>query len=61
MKIIGITMLVLFLIMFLFGTVKVNGKPTDNIFTKAIGAAVFAVIIGLIVGIPILGIIKLIT
>jgi len=47
--------------MFLFGTVKVNGKPTNNIFTKAIGAAIYAVISGLIIGIPILGIIKLIT
>lgn len=61
MKIIGIMILVLFLIMFLFGTVKVNGKPTNNIFTKAIGAAIYAVISGLIIGIPILGIIKLIT
>lgn len=60
MKIIGVIILVLYLVMYLFGTVKVNGKPTNNVFTKAIGSAVYAVVLGLIIGIPILGIIKLI-
>lgn len=60
MKIVKITILILFIVMFLFGTVKINGVPINNIFAKALGTAVYAVILGLIIGIPLNWIINIV-
>lgn len=61
MKILGIIMLILFIIFMMFGNVTVNGYRDYSISRRLIAAIAFAVIFGLILGLPILGIIALIT
>lgn len=59
MNILGIMFLVLFLWMFIFGNITINKVKTANILTRAVLSILFSVFITLIVGLPILGIIKL--
>ena len=39
--------------------VKVSGTPSDNILLRAIGALLLTVMIGIVIGLPILGVVAL--
>ena len=59
MKLVEIISWILFLTMFLFGNIKVNGKIVDGMLLKAVLSAVYAIIIGFLVGLPISAVINL--
>ena len=60
MKILGIVFCLSFLIIFLFAKIKINGSTDVNIVDRAYASFICSVVLTLFLGLPILGIIKLI-
>lgn len=61
MKILAIMFLELFLLMFIFADVKINGLKTDNILARAGACLIGSFILTAIFGLPVLGIVYLFT
>lgn len=59
MKILGIVFCVAYVLFLLFGNMKVNEKTTNSLGMKAVGGLIFGALMSLFLGLPILGIIKL--
>lgn len=59
MKFLIATYLVSFLLMLLFGNIKINGYTVNDIMRRVIPSMVFAFIVTLFIGLPILGLISL--
>lgn len=53
--------LILFLLMFIFADVKINGLKTDNILARAGACLIGSFILTAILGLPVLGIVYLFT
>lgn len=60
MKILTILFCVLFILMFLFAEVKVNGRLCNQIFQRVFTCLVGSLIFTLVLGFPVLGIMYLI-
>ena len=60
MKILTILYCVLFILMFLFAEVKVNGRSCNQIFQRVFVCLIGSLIFTLILGFPVLGIMYLI-
>lgn len=59
MKILGIVFCVTYVLFMLFGKVQIKGKATNQLCAKAVGGLIFGIAMSLFVGLPILGIVKL--
>lgn len=59
MKFLGIFSLASFIFCLLFADIKVNDRPTSNLFIRAIGSIILTGFLDLFIGLPILGIISL--
>lgn len=61
MRVLGIIFLGVFLLMFLFANVKVNGKTNVGILQRAFVCLIGSGLLTLILGLPICGLVYLIT
>lgn len=59
MKILGIVFCVTYVLFVLFGNMKIDGKTNNQLCVKAIGGLIAGVVMSLFLGLPILGIVKL--
>lgn len=59
MKILGLIFCFIFILFFLFAKVKVNGRTNVTIIERAYVSIIAGIIFTLMLGLPILGIIKL--
>ena len=59
MKILGIIFCILFLLIFLFAKVKINGSTDVSIVDRAYVSFIGSIVLTLFLGLPILGIMKL--
>lgn len=59
MKILGLIFCFIFILFFLFAKVKVNGRTNITIIERAYVSTIASIIFTLMLGLPILGIIKL--
>lgn len=59
MKILGIIFCILFLLIFLFAKIKINGNTDVTIICRAYASFIGSAILTLVLGLPILGIMKL--
>ena len=59
MKILGIIFCILFLLIFLFAKVKINGSTDVTIVGRAYVSFIGSIVLTLFLGLPILGIMKL--
>lgn len=59
MKLFGIIFLVLFILIFLFANINVNGKRNITILQRVYVSAIASLVMTIIIGLPLLGIIYL--
>jgi len=61
MRILGIMFCSMFLLMFIFGKIKWNGRSDISIGKRAIACLICSCVVSLILGLPVLGLVYLIT